>query len=215
MRAPFGLALGEGLGVAVIGVRQVVDAGEERAKELPVIDDAADRDAAEADAVIAALAADEAGARAVAAHVVIGERDLECGVDRLRTRIAEEHMVEIAGREGRDAACEFKRVRMSELECRCVVELLRLALDRRDDRVAVVARIAAPQAGSAVEHSAAVVGVIVHPLGPRDQPRRLLEGAVRRKRHPERFEIVGPRGGGQAGFGRGHDDLHAIGASSP
>ena len=47
----------------------MIDAGEQRAEEFPVIDDAADRNAAEADAVIAALAADQTGARAVAAHV--------------------------------------------------------------------------------------------------------------------------------------------------
>ena len=62
MRAPFRLALGEGLLLAVVGVRQMIDAGQQRAERLAVVDDAADRDAAEADAVIAALAADEARA---------------------------------------------------------------------------------------------------------------------------------------------------------
>ena len=70
MRAPFRLADREGLLGAVIGVRQMVDAGHQRAELLAVGDDAADRDAAEADAVIAALAADQPHARAVAAHVV-------------------------------------------------------------------------------------------------------------------------------------------------
>ncbi len=55
----------------------MVDAREERAEVLAVVDHAADRNAAEADAVIAALAADEARARALPAHVMIGERDLE------------------------------------------------------------------------------------------------------------------------------------------
>ena len=69
VRAPFRLALRERLLLAVVGVRQMVDAGQQRAEQLAVVDDAADRDAAEADAVIAALAADEAGAAALAAHV--------------------------------------------------------------------------------------------------------------------------------------------------
>ncbi len=60
MGAPFGLALGEGLMLAIVGRGQMVDAGEERAEVLAVVDHAADRNAAEADAVIAALAADEA-----------------------------------------------------------------------------------------------------------------------------------------------------------
>ena len=68
----------------IMGVRHVVDAGQQRAEHLAVGDDAADRDAAEADTVIAALAADQAGARALAAGALIGERDLERRVDRFR-----------------------------------------------------------------------------------------------------------------------------------
>ena len=62
----------------------MIDAGEQRAELLAVVDDAADRDAAEADAVIAALASDQAHARGVAAHIMIGERDLERSVDSFR-----------------------------------------------------------------------------------------------------------------------------------
>ena len=151
MRAPVRLAHGEGLVLAAVGRRQVVDAGEQRA-ELPAIGhDAADRDAAEADAVIAALAADQARAGALAADVVIGERDLERGVDRLRARVAEEDMIEIARRQRRDPAGELEGARMGELERRRIVELGRLRADRRHDRVAVMAGIGAPQAGGAVD----------------------------------------------------------------
>ena len=101
-------------------------------------------DAAEADAVIAALAADQAHARGVAAHVVIGERDLERGIDRLRAGIAEEHVIEIAGRQRRDAAGEFESLGMAELEGRREVEFGRLVLDRLNDRVAVMPGIGAP-----------------------------------------------------------------------
>ena len=134
--APFRLADGEGLLGAVIGRRQVIDAGDQRAEHLAVADDAADRDAAEADAVIAALAADQPHARGVAAHVVKGERDLERGVDRLRAGIAEEHVVEVAGGERGDAARQFERLRVRELEGRRVVHLGRLApgSPRRSDR---------------------------------------------------------------------------------
>ena len=155
MRAPFRLADGEGLLGAVIGRRQMIDAGEQRAEQLAVVDDAADRDAAEADAVIAALAADQPHARGLAAHVVKRQRDLERGVDRLRAGIAEEHMIEIAGRQRGDAARQLERLRVRELERRRVVELGRLALDRRHDRVAVMAGIGAPQAGGAVDQLAA------------------------------------------------------------
>ena len=82
--APFRLAFGEGLMLTAIRRRQMVDPGQERAEEFAVVDDAADGNAAEADAVIAALTADQARARALAAHIVVGERDLERGIDRLR-----------------------------------------------------------------------------------------------------------------------------------
>ena len=144
MAAPFRLALGEGLMLAVIGRWQMIDAGEERTEELAVVDHAADRNAAEADAVIAALAADQALALPMPAHVVVGERDLERGIDGLRARIAEEHMIEIAWREFGDAGGELKRQRMGELEGRGEIELAGLALDRGHDRRAVVAGVAAP-----------------------------------------------------------------------
>ena len=156
----------------------MIDAGEQRAELLAVGDDAADRDAAEADAVIAALAADQPHARGVAAHVVIGERDLERGIDRLRAGIAEEHMIEIAGRQRRDAARQLEGLRMAELEGRRVVEFGRLRLDRGDDRVAVVAGIGAPQPGGAVEQLAAVGRDVVHVLGAGDSRGRALKARL-------------------------------------
>ena len=116
MRAPFRLADGEGLFGAVIGACEVIDAGEQRAELLAIGDDAADGDAAEADAVIAALAADQPHPRGVAAHVMVGERDLQRGIDRLRAGIAEEHVIEVAGRQRGDAAGQLEGLGMGELE---------------------------------------------------------------------------------------------------
>ena len=121
---------------------------------------------------------------------MIGERDLERGIDRLRAGIAEEHAVEIAGRQRRDAARQLERFRVGKLERRRVIEFGGLALDGGDDRIAVMAGIGAPQPRGAVEHGAALRRVIMHVLGARDQPRRALEGAVRRERNPKGFEIV-------------------------
>ena len=109
----------------------MVDAGQQRAEHLAVADDAADGGAAKADAVIAALAADQADAAALAVDLVIGERDLERGVGRLRAGIAEEHVVEACGRQFRDAAGEFEGLRDAELERRRIVERLGLLGDRR------------------------------------------------------------------------------------
>jgi hypothetical protein len=70
------LALRESLLLAIIGRRQMVDAGQKRAEEFSIVDDAADGNATEPDAVITAFAANEAGAIALPADVVIGKRDL-------------------------------------------------------------------------------------------------------------------------------------------
>jgi len=183
----------------------MVDAGEQRPEEFAVVDDTADRDAAEADPVVAALTADQAGARAVATHVVIGERDLQCAVGGLGAGIAEEHVVEVARRQRGEAVGKLERLRVGKLEGRRIVELGGLALDRLHDPVPVVAGIAAPQARHAVEHGTAVGGKVVHILGARDQPRRLLECAIRRERQPQRLEVVGHRRRDLTGIGKRHE----------
>jgi len=78
---------------------QVIDAGQQRTEVLAVVDHAADRDAAEADAVVAALAPDQARTRSLPAHTMPGERDLERRVHGLRAGIREEHMVDSPGRD--------------------------------------------------------------------------------------------------------------------
>src|SRR3954463_14994400 len=95
MPTPFRLAFGEGLLLAIVRVRKMINPGECRAEHLAIGHDAADRNAAEADAVIAALAADHAHARGFAPHVVVGERDFERRINRFRAGIAEENMIEI------------------------------------------------------------------------------------------------------------------------
>jgi hypothetical protein len=97
MRAPLGLALGVGLLGAIVGGLQMVDAGEHVAELLAVGAHAAHRDAAEADAVVAALAPDEAGARALALGLVVGQRDFQRGIHRLGAGVGEERVVEVAG----------------------------------------------------------------------------------------------------------------------
>ena len=77
MAAPFGLSLGEGVVLQAMGMGQMIDARKSAAKIFAVVGDAANRDAAETDTVIALLAADQAGARRVAGNIVIGERNLQ------------------------------------------------------------------------------------------------------------------------------------------
>src|SRR5690242_9001084 len=124
--APFGLALAERLVLATVGCGQVIDTGQQRPKEFAIIDNAAHRNAAEAYAMIAAFAADEARARALAADIVERKRNLERRVDGLGAGIAEEHVIEIAGCKHGDPACQLEGFRMRKLKSRRIVERFRL-----------------------------------------------------------------------------------------
>src|SRR3712207_8735477 len=94
---------------------------------------------------------------------------------------------------------------MAELEGGRVVEFLGLGLDGLRDLIPVVARIAAPEAGGAVDHLSALGRVVVHALGAGDHPGPLLEGAVRRERKPPSLEVVRCEGVvGGSGYLGGH-----------
>ena len=166
-------------------VADMVYAGYARSEGLLVRLQPADRHAAEVDAVVAALAADQAKALPFAARPMVGERDLERGVDRFRAGVGEKHPREALGRDTREPLGELEGDRMTHLEGRREVHRGDLALDRLDDLRAAVPRVHAPQPGSPVENLAAFGRPVVHAFGAREQARRLLELAVRRERHPE------------------------------
>src|SRR5690606_33042362 len=152
----------------------VVDAGDARAEGLPVRPDAAHRHAAEVDAVVAALAADQPEALALAAGTVVGKRDLEGRIGRLGAGIGEEDARVALGRNLRKPLGELKGDRVAHLERGREVELRRLLADRLDDPRPAVAGVDAPEAGLTIEDLAALRGPVVHPLGTREQARRLL-----------------------------------------
>ena len=197
------LPAGERIALKVVGVGQVVDAVHERPEQLAVGDHAAHRDAAEAHPVIAALAADEARARALAAHALRGDGDLERRVHRLRARVAEEHVVEVAGHQCRQPRRQLEGAGMAHLEGRRVVHARHLVLHRLDDLGAAVAGIDAPHAGGAVEHLAPVGVGVVHVLGRDQHARMALEVPVGGERHPVGPQIVGHVGHGSGNGGGG------------
>ena len=134
MQAPIGLTSREPHLRGVPGVRQMVDARDhERREHLAVGEDAAHRDAAHADAVVAALAADDAGPRGLPACTMVGDRDLEGGVDRLGPGVDEEDLVVRASGERGDALGEGEGSGMAHLEARREIERRDLLLHGFDD----------------------------------------------------------------------------------
>ena len=184
------LAARKGVG-RVMGVRQVVDAGEQAAVELAVCRNPAHRDAAKADPMIAALAPDQTGATSLPGDAVIGEGDLERGIHCLGPGIGEKDAIEVAGQHGSQARRQGEAERMTELEGWRIVELHRLCRERLGDTRAAMAGIDAPQPGGRVQHLTAVAAGVVHAARRDQHARRRLEGAVVGERHPPGVEVVG------------------------
>ena len=167
-----------------VRVAHVRDAREPRAVLAAVVREARQRHAAEVDAVVGAIPRHEHVAPALAARLVVGERDLHRALDRLGTGVAEEDAVEVAGRQLRNARRELELLRVGAQERRGEVELEELPADRLRDLLAAVAGRAAEQSGRRVDELLAPVVPEVHPFRADDHPRIGLEFAVGRERHP-------------------------------
>ncbi|MNT12516.1 hypothetical protein D3C72_1474460 [compost metagenome] len=87
MGSPIGLPARIGHLVAVVGVGQVVHVRQQIAEGLAVACDAGHRQAAEAHAVVGAFPSDQPDPLALASRAVVAQRDLQCGVHRLRPRV--------------------------------------------------------------------------------------------------------------------------------
>ena len=203
----------EGVPRRIMRVRQVVDPRQQRPRPgLAVRRDAAHRDAAEAYAVVAALAPDETRARGLTARAVPGEGDLQCRVDRFRSGVGEKHVIEPLGRDFHQLVCQRERPRMTHLEGRRVVQGLELARDRLSDLPAAVSRVDAPQSRDRIEDLSPLGGPVVHAARFREQPGFRLELAVGGEGQPERFEFrsaqrgAGVRHGGLGTEDSGRDD---------
>src|SRR5262245_42454306 len=101
----------------------MVDVWQQRPEPLAIRRDTADRDPAEVDAVIAALAPDQARALRLAAYALVGHRDLERGIDRFGSGVGEEHPVEAGRCELRHALSRLEGLRVRHLERGREIEL--------------------------------------------------------------------------------------------
>ena len=123
------LILGKRVAGEIMGVTDVIDTRQMGRKRAAVRHHAADRHAAETDAVIAALAADQARPRSLSDGALVGERDLQRGVDRLGARIGEEDAIEPLRRDLGKPLGEIERQRMAHVERGREVEVRQAALD--------------------------------------------------------------------------------------
>ena len=199
--AMFRYAATERIAAQVVGVAKVIHATEHRPEALAIADHAAHRDAAEVDAVVTPLAADQPGARAFATGAVVGDRHLQRGVGRFRAGIAEEHLVEAGGCQLDELFSQLERFRVRKIEWGREIHLGRLFRDCLDDLRSRMAGVDTPQPGHAIEDLPAFGGPVVHAGRLGQHARRRLELPAGGKRHPERVH-GGWRLGGDCRRGR-------------
>ena len=196
MHAPAGQAAREGIVSHVQRVREMIHAGQHGCtEELAVVDHAAHRHAAKTHPVIALFASDQAHARGVAAGALIGDGDLERRVHGFRAGVGEKYPVHARRRYLGEPGREFEGERMAHLERRRELHGAQLAPHRVGDLAPAVTGVHAPQPRDPIEHLATVRGPVMHPFGPRQQPRIRLELPIGGERHPECIERVARRGG--------------------
>ena len=167
----------------------MVDRPQHVAEGFAVADHAADRDAAKSHAVIAAFTPDQDAPRAFAADAVIGECDFQRGIDGFGSGVGKEHPVHALRRDRGEFFRRLECDRVMHLKAGRVIHGLGLLFDRVHDRAAAVAGIDRPQAGNAVEHLAAVLGLVIHVLGGHQQAGCGFELAVGGEGDPQRIEV--------------------------
>jgi len=121
---------------------------------------------------------------------MVSQGDLERGVHRLRARVGEKAVIDIAGHQRLKLFRQSEGAGVAHLENGREVELGGLPGDGLHDGLAAVAGIHAPQAGGAVQYRAAAFVRVMHVPGRNQQARRRFERAVGGEGQPVGFEIV-------------------------
>ena len=179
----------KGVAGQIVRVPQMIGSGQPR-PGAAIADDPADADSAETDAMIAALAPDQPGARPLPLRALHRQCDLERGIDRFGPAVGKEYPVEPFGHQRRETLRQLEGKRVPQLEGRREIERCRCLRDGFGDFRAAVAGIAAPQARGAVEDPASVARLIIHPARRDELARMGLVGTVRGEGHPEACQLV-------------------------
>ncbi len=186
----FGHTTGNTVFVRQVSVTHMVNTAQHLAECFAVTRNTTNRNTAKVHTVIAAFTANQAGPLSIAACTVIGQCDFKRGFNRLRTGVGIKNVVEIARHQLCQTAGQFERLGMAHLECRGIIQLVHLRLDRFDDFRTLVTSVAAPKASGAIKDVAVIVGFVIHAIGRHQHTRGLLELTVGSKGHPERRKIV-------------------------
>ncbi|MND80119.1 hypothetical protein D3C80_718830 [compost metagenome] len=152
-----GQPLGESIFPYVEGVGQVIHPPKQGAEPLAVAGNAPHRDAAEADPVVTALAADQPGAGALTAGPLPGQRYLERSVDGFRAGVGIEDVAEALGGYLHQLVGQLERQRVAHLERGGEIEVGDLLGDRLGNLAPTMARVATPEPGSAIQYLAAIL----------------------------------------------------------
>ena len=184
-----GLAAGKRITVEQVRMTHVLGIGVERAELSLVQPDTAHTETAEVNAVVGLLPPDQHAALPLAPGLMIGQRDLQRGIDGLGAGIGEEDVIEARGHL-RQPVGGFEGDGVALIKAMGKIQRRGLLLDGLDDRLAIVACVAAPQPASAVDQAVALHGRVVHAVGRSDDAGIILEPAARRERHPVGIEIV-------------------------
>jgi hypothetical protein len=138
-------------------MRQMIDAAyHERGEHLSICGNPSYRDAPEPDAMVGALAADDASARSLAPDSVICNGDLERCIDSLGAGIGEEDAIRRSSGQGRDAPCQLECRRMGYLKARAIVEALDLIADSLDNARIRVPERCTPKSRETVENAPSI-----------------------------------------------------------
>jgi len=173
---------GQGL-VEGIGLHDMLDARDRQAALRMHRRHAAERRASDGGAVIGIVSADEDAALRLAAYRPVMPHHPQHRVVRLRPRRVEEHVLQIATRNARDARGERYRGRRRGLEEGVVIrQLEHLIICRARQFLAAIADRHAPQPGHAVEDGVAVAVPDRTAIGAGDDARAAKRGDQRKVR---------------------------------